>query len=98
MFGFISARFRAMVEYQRRKAKTDLIAALIQYRESSKAAGRYPLSEWAHVTLARVAAYCHVSEDLRLQEAIAAFHKSGAATVKFGEDLLREFRTTLRDD
>src|SRR5258706_15688354 len=98
MFGFISTVLQAAKEQYKRNATGELIAALIQYRESAKAAGRYPLSEWAHVTLARVVAYSHVSEDLRLQEAIAAFHKSGAATVNFGEELLRGFRTTLRDD
>ncbi|HZV89562.1 MAG TPA: hypothetical protein VFF95_18585 [Candidatus Binatus sp.] len=86
------------VERSKLKAKTDLIAALIQYRESAKAAGRYKLSDWAHVQLARVATFSHVSEDLRLQDAVAAFHKSCVAPQSFTEDMLRGFRNTLRDD
>jgi hypothetical protein len=81
------------------KANSDLIAALIQYRESAKAAGRYRLSEWANLALARVAALSHVSEDLRLQDAITLFHNSSNAGARIlAVDLLSGFRSTLRDD
>jgi hypothetical protein len=57
--------------------------------------------------LNRLAAHCislgrrqqaRVSEYLRLQEAIAAFHKSGVAPAHVGEELLRQFRTMLSDN
>jgi hypothetical protein len=76
-----------------------LIAALIRYRESAKAAGRYKLSEWAHVKLAQVAAFSHVSEDALLQNAIAMYHNNSSDGRRdFAVELLREFRSTLRDD
>jgi hypothetical protein len=86
------------VERSKHKAKSDLISALIQYRESAKAAGRCSLSEWAHVKLAQVAALSHVSEDVRVEEAVTAFHNSHVAPKAFAVDMMREFRSLLRDD
>lgn len=91
-----SPKANKAIERSKHKANNDLISALIQYRESTKAAGRYPLSEWAHVQLARIVAQGHVSEDLQLQDAIAAYHSAGGRD--FAIQLLREFRSTLRDD
>jgi len=80
------------------KAYSDLISALIQYRESARAAARPALWGWASDKLSQLAALSQVSEDLRLQEAIAAFHNSNVAGASgLAEDLLREFRTMLTD-
>ena len=80
-------------------SKGFLIAALIRYRESAKAAGRYKLSEWANVKLAQVAASSHVTEDVILQNAIAVYHNNASDGERsLAVELLREFRSTLRDD
>ena len=80
-------------------ARGHLLSALIRYREAAKVAGRYKLSEWANVKLAQVAASAHVSEDVQLQNAIAVYHNySNDGKRSFAEELLREFRSTLRDD
>jgi hypothetical protein len=87
------------IERLKLKAETDLIAALIQYRESTKAAGRHKLSAWANVELVRIAMLASdVSSDLLIEEAISAFHRSGVAHQKITTDMLRKFRSTLRDD
>ena len=93
-----SPKVNKAIERTKLKAKSDLISALIQYRESTKAAGRYPLSDWANVQLARIAAFSHVSEDLKLQDSIAAFHNSGVVPKQITVNMLSEFRSTLRDD
>jgi len=80
-------------------SKGFLIAALIRYRELAKVAGRYKLSEWANVKLAQVAASSHVSEDVQLQNAIAVYHNYSSNGGRIlAEELLRDFRSTLRDD
>jgi len=79
------------------KAESDLIAALIQYQESARAAGRPAMWGWANDKLRQLAALSQVSEDLRLQEAIAEFRNSGFAPAFVAEDMLREFRTMLSD-
>ena len=94
-----SPKANKAIERSKHKAKSDLISTLIQYREAAKVAGRYTLSYWANVALARVAALSHVSEDLRLQDAITAFHNSSNAGARIlAVDLLTGFRCTLRDD
>lgn len=82
-------------EREKLKAYSDLIAALTKYRALARKAGRKRLAKWADRTIAQVAGYLHVHEDLALQSAIAAFHYSGSASVAFDEDLLRGFRKTL---
>src|SRR6266403_6179345 len=86
------------IERLKLKAETDLIAALIQYRESTKAAGRHELSAWANVQLVRMAMLASdVSSDLLMEEAISVFHRSGVAHQEFTTDMLWKFRGTLRD-
>ena len=85
------------IERLKLKAYSDLISALTQYRESARAAARPALWGWAQMQLARVAALSHVSEDLRLQEAITVFRNSGFVPVFVAENMLREFRTMLSD-
>jgi hypothetical protein len=80
------------------KPETDLIAALIQYRESTKAAGRHKLSEWAHVQLARVAAFSHLNEDLKMVEAIVAFQATCIAPEALNQDMRDEFKSLLSAD
>ncbi|SRR6266404_1926013 len=80
------------------KAYSDLISALIQYRESARASVRPALSGWADEKLRELGSFCfQVGEDLRLQEAIAAFRNSGFAPAFVAEDMLRQFRTMLSD-
>jgi hypothetical protein len=80
------------------KAHSDLISALIQYRESAKAAGRYALSGWADDKLRELGiSATQEAEDLRLQEAIAVFRNSGFVPAFVAENILREFRTMLSD-
>jgi hypothetical protein len=87
------------VERLKLDASSDLIAALIQYRESTKAAGREALSEWANKALVCMAMLAsNVSEDMRVEEAISAFHRSGVAPKALTVRLMQEFRSTLRDD
>jgi hypothetical protein len=81
------------------KPETDLIAALIQYRESTKASGRRKLSAWANRKLAEVAGTSHVNQDVLLQDSIAVYHNTANGDERiFAVELLREFRSTLRDD
>jgi hypothetical protein len=80
-------------------SKGMLLGALIRYRESAKVAGRYKMSEWANIALARVAASSHVTEDVLLQNAIAIYHNNSSdGKREFAVELLREFRSALRDD
>jgi hypothetical protein len=87
------------IERLKLKTETDVIAALIHYRESTKAAGRHNLSEWANKALVCMAMLASdVSEDLLIEEAISSFHRSGVAPKALTDRLMREFRSTLRDD
>jgi hypothetical protein len=86
------------IERLKLKPETDLIAALIQYRESTKAAGRHKLSAWASKELVCMAMLtCDVSSDLLIHEAISAMYRSDVEAPALAERIMRDFRSTLSD-
>jgi hypothetical protein len=87
----------AAIRYKQ-KAHSDLIAALIQYRESSKVSGRPAMWAWAQIQLDRVVRWSHLNEDLKLVEAIVAYQATGIVPDGPTQDMLDSFKSLLSSE
>lgn len=78
--------------------KSELIEALLVYRQTALAAGRPWMAGWAGLTLAKLTATSQTEQDALLQHRIATYHDSASGDERtLAAELLSEFRSSLTD-